>query len=180
MKNHIWICVWYRGSDPAPYAWQTSTSPPNPPPQFCRWAVRAWEGLKQSLRTAHHYLNIWVSHTVGISTTVMCTLRWVGPHVPESWVYWPQGFFSFSIWAQLLVQLLDSSHLSEHRLASFSQNLKDGGLSIVTLATLQMTSKLQDHLCPSWWSICFGNRRSCYATLGGLESMILLPQCPGC
>lgn len=131
-------------------------------------------GLKQFLRTASHYLNIRVSHTVGISTTVM---------------YSPMSRTSrarvLGVLATGLFQLLYLSPASSSAfrlLPSFraQAGFLSQNLSIVNLATLQLTTKLQDHLCPSWWSICFGKRRSCYATQGGLESTILLPQCPGC
>lgn len=162
------------------YAWQTSTSPPNPSPQFCRWAVRAWDGpeaVSQNCLSLSEYMSF--------------THSW---HQYHCNVYSPMGRTSrarvLGVLATGLLQFLYQSPAfsSAFRLLpSFraqawflSQNLKDRGLSIVTPATLQLTSELQDHLCSSWWSICFGKRRSCYATQGGLESMILLPQCPGC
>lgn len=87
----------------------------------------------------------------------------------------------FSIWAQLPVQHLDSPHLSDHRLDPFSQNLKGGGQGLDLVWRLSRWSqKDSNNLCPSWRSLYFGNMESCYATQDGLESMILLPQCPGC
>lgn len=159
----------YRGSGPAPYVWQTSTSPPNPSPQFCRWAVRAWDGpeaVSQNCLSLSEYMSF--------------TYSW---HQYHCNVYSPMGRTSRAwVLGVLAIGLLQLLYLSPASSSAFrllpssraqawflSQNLKDGGLSIVTLVTLQMTSKLQDHLCPRWWSICFGKRRFCYATQGALN-----------